>query len=290
MPLNRRPAEVACQPIAKHAVREANGSFLQNMKMKMSDIGMGTLFRKIAKQAWIAGLLATPAAFGWANLTVSVSVHGVNYSNETFSYSVEDPNNNKGPIAGELVDRFAAGGTVCCYDLPTEWKPGIKIKVNSVHWLKETADKRLPEVEQVFVVEVPPYVDGKPGELWVLRQPDGTVEVVSSDYQPNHHKWPGRVKGWPVPSLEYKRERWALYLSVAEGKLRSAEERREDIDKGIEQYARHMWPTIKEYRSRDVSQFSGPHDPNFHAYLINKNKEQLEFLRSEVKNLKDARP
>jgi hypothetical protein len=156
--------------------------------------------------------------------------------------------------------------------------------------LKETADKKLPEVEQVFVVEVPPYVDGKPGELWVLRQPDGTVEVVSSDYQPNHHKWPGKVKGWPVPSLEYKRERWALYLSVAEGKLRSAEERREDIDKGIEQYARHMWPTIKEYRSRDVSQFSGPHDPNFHAYLINKNKEQLEFLRSEVKNLKDGRP
>lgn len=255
----------------------------------MMETKSASLFRRTAKRALLVCVLATPAVFGWAKSTVSVSVHGVNYSNETFSFSLEDPNDKKGPSVGELVDRFAAGGTVCCYDLPKEWQPGIKIQVNSVHWLKETVDKKLPEVKRVFVVEVPPYVDGNPGELWVLRQPDGTVDVISSDYQPNHEKWPGKVKGWPVPSLEYKRERWALYLYVAEGKLASAERRRQKMDKGIEQYAKDAWPTIRKYR-RDVKEFSGPDDPNLHALLIKENAEQLEYLRLEIMRIKDGRP
>jgi len=60
-------------------------------------------------------------------------------------------------------------------------------------------------------------VDGKPGELWVVRQADGSFGVVSSDYQPDHAKWPGAVKGWPVPTLEYKRKSFDVYINVAEG-------------------------------------------------------------------------
>jgi hypothetical protein len=263
--------------------------FLQN-EMEVTDINMETLLRKIAKQALIAGLLATPATFVWAKSTVSVSVHGVNYSNETFSYSVGDPNNNKDPTAGELVDRFAAGGTVCCYDLPTEWKPGIKIKVNSVHWLKETADKKLPEVEQVFVVEVPPYVDGKAGELWVLRQPDGTVEVVSSDYQPNHHKWPGKVKGWPVPSLEYQRERWDLQTESQAIFLRAAEKRRVSMERDMSAYATEAWQRYKRNSPEDIKNFVGPDDMKFQTYLMTENDQQRSRLRKEIEQLKARRP
>jgi hypothetical protein len=36
------------------------------------------------------------------------------------------------------------------------------------------------------------------GELWVLRGADGSMSVVSSDFQPDHPNWPGRVKDWPV--------------------------------------------------------------------------------------------
>jgi hypothetical protein len=247
-------------------------------------------FSRTAMRLFVLCVLATPAVFSWAKPTVSVSVHGVNYSNETFSFSLEDPTDNKGASVGELVDRFAAGGTVCCYDLPKEWQPGIKIKVNSVHWRKETADKKLPEVKQVFVVEVPPYVDGKPGELWVLRQPDGTVNVVSSGYQPNHEKWPGQVKGWPVPSLEYRRERWALYLSIAEHSLKSADTQRRKMDESIDEYARDAWPLIKKYRYREVKEISGPDDPKFHDLLVKENASQLDYLRLQVKRLKDVKP
>ena len=256
----------------------------------MMDMNMGSLFRKIAKQALLASLLATPAAFGWAKSTVSVSVHGVNYSNETFSYSVEDPNDKKGPAAGELVDRFAAGGTVCCYDLPKEWQPGIKIKVNSVYWLKETADKKLPEIAQTFIVEVPPYVDGKPGELWVLRQADGTVDVVSSDYQPNHEKWPGKVKGWPVPSLEYKRERWAMLLAEAESYVAASKAATNDLRVDPERYARQAWELHSKYRKQEIVRFSGPSDPNYIAWLIENSSVRLRSLEARLKVLQESRP
>ncbi|CAN7690504.1 DUF3304 domain-containing protein [Pseudoduganella sp. LjRoot289] len=256
----------------------------------MMDMNTGSLFRSIAKRALLVCLLATPAVFALAKSTISVSVHGVNYSNETFSFSVEDPNDNKGPSAGELVDRFAAGGTVCCYDLPKEWQPGIKIKVNSVHWLKETADKKLPEVKQVFVVEVPPYVDGKPGELWVLRQPDGTVDVVSSDYQPNHEKWPGKVKGWPVPSLEYRRERWALFLSLAESDVRSSKQALSNLAENPEKYSGVAWALGEKYRRKDIARFSGPTDPNFIRWLQESYEANLSAGEAKVKTLREAKP
>jgi hypothetical protein len=255
----------------------------------MVDTKAATQFSRVAKRMFLVCLLATPAVFSWAKSTVSVSVHGVNYSNETFSFTLEDPNDNKGPSAGELVDRFAAGGTVCCYDLPKEWQPGIKIKVNSVHWLKETADKKLPEVKQVFVVEVPPYVDGKPGELWVLRQPDGTVNVVSSDYQPNHEKWPGQVKGWPVPSLEYRRERVELYISIEEGNLRSAERQRVNMENEMEAYAKRRWISYKRNWPEEIKYFDGPDDKNFHMYLRSENDRQRTNLMNKITQLKEGR-
>ncbi len=256
----------------------------------MVDAKAATQFSRVAKRMFLVCLLATPAVFSWAKSTVSVSVHGVNYSNETFSFTLEDPSDNKGPSAGELVDRFAAGGTVCCYDLPKEWQPGIKIKVNSVHWLKETADKKLPEVKQIFVVEVPPYVDGKPGELWVLRQPDGTVNVVSSDYQPNHEKWPGQVKGWPVPSLEYRRERVELYISIKEGSLRAAEKRRANMEREMRAYAERTWQTYKRNWPEEIRNFQGPEDKEFYAFLLKENDKERVSLLGEIKRLKESRP
>jgi hypothetical protein len=241
-------------------------------------------------RAFLACLIATCSLCSWAKSTVSVSIHGVNYSNETFSFTLEDPNDNKGPSVGELVDRFAAGGTVCCYDLPKEWQPGIKIKVNSVHWLKETADKKLPEVKQVFVVEVPPYVDGKPGELWVLRQPDGAVNVVSSDYQPNHEKWPGKVKGWPVPSLEYRRERLDLYIATQEVFLRSAERERVQLEKDMPTYASQAWQRYKRILPQTIKGFLGPDDSNFHAFLLIENDRQRSKLSDEITRLKKNKP
>jgi hypothetical protein len=57
------------------------------------------------------------------------------------------------------------------------------------------------------IVEVPPYVDSKVGEIRVVRATDGTLSIVSSDYQPDHEKWPGRINCWPLLALEYRRAR-----------------------------------------------------------------------------------
>jgi hypothetical protein len=240
--------------------------------------------------------------------TASVSIHGVNYTDQEFSYTVEDPadKNNRG--GGELINPFAAGGTMCCYDLPRKWRPGIKVQVNFTRWLAKKADGSLPEVRESHVVEVPPYVNGKVGELWVLRNADGTMGVVSSDYQPDHEKWPGKVKGWPVPSLAYQRERWDLYIEHAEGYVQLYKKMLDELEKSPDTRAAVDWDYAAEnaakYRegvrsdrnkfakeNRDLlNRFSGPSDPNFRSWLKQDYEQSLKESELEFKKLKDSRP
>jgi hypothetical protein len=248
----------------------------------------------MVRMAWISGvlmgMLAGPAYALWDQPTVPVSVHGVNYSNEEFSYTVEDPDDAKNKAGGELINRFAAGGTMCCYDLPRQWRPGLQVKVNSTHWLPKQADGKLPEVKQTLVVDVPPYADGQLGELWVLRQADGSVKVVSSDYQPDHEKWPGEVKGWPAPSIEYRRERWALHLKLAEASLRDALQWRAEMERDMHAYAERVWPIFQKYRREEMKEFSGPDDPKLHAFLIEENSSLLASNKIKVQQLKEHQP
>jgi hypothetical protein len=233
-------------------------------------------------------LLSPPALALGGKATVPVSVHGVNYSNEEFSYTVEDPNDATNKAGGELINRFAAGGTMCCYDLPKQWTPGLQVKVNSTHWLPKQADGKLPEVKQTFVVEVPPYADGKPGELWVLRQADGSVKVISSDYQPDHEKWPGAVKGWPIPLAEYRRERVQLHLNLAEGDVKVYRELLNDLDNNPNQAATEAWESKRKYRASDLAGFEGPADPKFKAWLKSSYLQSLKEGESKVAKLREA--
>jgi hypothetical protein len=220
--------------------------------------------------------------------TVPVSVHGLNYSNEEFSYTVEDPNDAKNKAGGELINRFGAGGMMCCYDLPKQWKPGLLVKVNSTHWLPKQADGKLPEVKQTFVVEVPPYADGKPGELWVLRQADGGVKVVSSDYQPDHEKWPGEVKGWPVPSKDYIQERRRLYLSIAESDVRSGKELLAELDNAPDLATEEAWKFRSKYSPKDLTGFTDSSDPKFKEWLKARYQQSLRSSEDRVNRLKEA--
>ena len=243
-----------------------------------------------AGKASLLCMLVLSALPGRAKSTVAVSVHGVNYSNETFSYSVENPDDQKGPVAGELVDRFAAGGTVCCYELPTEWMPGIRVKVNSTHWLKKTPDGKLPEVKQVFILEVPPYADGKPGELWVLRHADGNVEVVSSDISPAHEKWTASVKGWPEPSVEFRREKWLEKRRQAEFYVQSSQNALSEIRRAPEKLAAEAWEGDRKSREKDLVQFTGPNDPNYIRWLEQRYEVNLTVRERRLRTLLETRP
>jgi hypothetical protein len=222
--------------------------------------------------------------------TVDVSLHGVNYTVDPFTYMVMDPVDPEKISGGEHIDSFSAGGTTCCATLPRKWRPGIKLQIRTTHWLKARPDGSLPEIKQAHVVEVPKYVDGKPGELWVLRNADGSVGVVSSDFQPDHAQWPGKVKGWPVPSLEYQRERWELFRKYEADGLSSFLAAAADLAADPEKHSKKTWAHTQQYYPDELVGFSGPDDPKYRQFLKKQYEADVERSRQLLKNVMDAKP
>lgn len=223
--------------------------------------------------------------------TVDVSLHGVNYSDRVFSYSVKDPlAKDKSGAGGELIDPFGAGGTMCCVTLPMTWRPGLKLQVDTTYWLDKRPDGVLPEIKETRLVDVPPYVNGKPGELWVLRAVDGSVSVVSSDFQPDHPKWPGKTKGWPVPSLEYRRERWKILYDHEQGGVENALSLLEELKKEPKSRAKEAWEFAREHDRKSIEGFSGPDDPKYVVFLKRDYEAYLEYSRGRVRQLMEEKP
>jgi hypothetical protein len=221
---------------------------------------------------------------------VDVNIHGVNYAGDAFSYYVIDPAKPKSGAGGELINAFEAGGMTCCFTLPKVWRPGIKVRIDTTHWLPERPDNSLPEVKESHLVEVPRYADGKPGELWVLRAADGSVSVVSSDFQPDHEKWPGKIKGWPVPSLEYRRERWAILRDHKEMFVRNYIALIQDLEKSPEVELKDAWERAKEYEPDSIKGFAGPDDPRYIVALRKEYEEGLTRTQRDLEKIMEARP
>jgi hypothetical protein len=231
-----------------------------------------------------------PALTGCAKDSVPVSIHGVNYTGKEFSFTIVHPADKKNFGGGESIAPFAAGGTMCCYTLPTKWRAGIKVQINGTHWLPEKPDGSLPEVKETKIVEVPPYLNGKPGELWVLRGADGDLSVISSDVQPDHAKWPGKVKGWPVPSLEYKRERWDLYIKLEQDFLDSYKQSMQELRDSPARHADEVWQATQHRFPETIKQFKGPGDERYREYLLRSYQAGIAVSQEKVKSLKEHRP
>jgi hypothetical protein len=222
--------------------------------------------------------------------TVDVNIHGVNYKDDAFSYVVADPARPDSAAGGELVDAFAAGGTTCCFTLPRVWKPGIKVQVHTIHWLEKRADGSLPEVKETHLVEVPHYVDGKPGELWIIRTPESEVNVVSSDFQPDHPQWPGKIKGWPVSSLEYQRQRWEILRDYEEGGVKLFTKMLDQIKREPLLRAKEDWNFSREHDPSALKNFSGPDDPAYLMFLRNDYEKGLERSKERLARVMEAKP
>ena len=228
------------------------------------------------------------AACGKSSLPVSI--HGVNYSVEPFSFVLNDPVDPKNQGSGELVDSYAAGGTTCCYELPKKWRPGIKVSIQSKHWVGKSADNSLHNINSTQLVEIPQYADGKPGELWVLRDTDGSMNIVSSDFQPDHPKWPGKAKGWPVPSLAYQRERWDLYIKVQMGYVSTFETLIKDYATSPDKTAQEDWDVSIKNDRKSLAGFSGPGDPSYRVQLKREYEQGLIRTQAELTRLQRERP
>lgn len=215
--------------------------------------------------------------------TVSVNVIGVNYTAEPFRYVLVDATNPaNGTGGGGHMSPFDGGGISCCVILPERWRPGIMVKVHSTHWLSEKATEKLVEVAKTYTFEVPAYPNGSAGDLWVLRSPDGTIELVASNVEPDHPQWPGKVKGWPEPSLEYRRERWELYREIAQSKVDLYRKSLEHLRNYPQAHLQNSWDFDKEHNSEIIGKFLGPDDP---AYAEYQKKSDIEGLRRSEEKL-----
>lgn len=275
---------------------------------------MKNLFFSLLPPRWavLAGVLCLTLLTACAKTNVaSVNLHGVNYTENEFSYRVEDPTNKDNHGGGEIVDSFSAGGTLCCYELPRKWRPGIVVEIHTIRWIDKPPDqpeKAIEEIREKHLVEVPRY-EGKPGELWVVRQADGSFGLVSSDYQPDHAKWPGAVKGWPVPTLAYKRKLFDVYIKQAVDGVELYQGLLADMEKEPEKRATESWTykqdNVDKYAKSKplndtvrfaredrelLARFTGPTDRKFITWLKEDYTESLHRAEAKLQKLKDSRP
>lgn len=238
----------------------------------------------------LACLIALPAVGMCGDTKIPANIHSVNYSDEEFEFWLEDPLDSKNRGGGESVEPFAASGTMCCYSLPKQWHSGIKVTIHARYSFKKAPGAELTEVPQVQTVEVPPYVDGKVGEIWVVRAGDGDLSIVSSDYQPNHEKWPGKVKGWPVPSVKYKRERFDIFIKIARDNLETDLILNQRMLENPDAQAKAAWDAQKKVMPQSIASFSGPDDITYRAYLVKNYAQSIIDSRMKLQELIDRRP
>lgn len=222
---------------------------------------------------------------------VGVNLHGVNHTADVFSFYLTDPEKPERISGGSgLIDPYGGGGIGCCAMLPRVWVPGTKLQIHATHYPKPPPEGKRVEIKETIDTEVPEYQDGQPGELWVLRMPDGKVEVVSSNYQPDHEKWPGKLKGWPVPSLEYRRERWELYRKIEADNVEKFEGALKKLDSSPLAFAEENWRSMNEYNPHGLKGFTGPTDPLYLAELKASYTEVLRLSKQDLQRIMEAKP
>lgn len=222
--------------------------------------------------------------------SIPVPIHGVNYTAEPFSFVVIDPQDPKNYGGGETINSYGAGGTMCCYSLPAQWRPGLKVEIAETYWLPVKADKSLPEVRKKHVVEIPPYSGGKAGELWVLRGPSGEMSIVSSDLQPDHRDWTGGIKGWPVPSVEYQRKIHDTLIVEAQNSVDLYTGLVADMDKNPSKMAQEQWEFTSASENSILKPYRGSTDPAYREMLKKDYALSLERAAEKLKRYKVTRP
>src|SRR3569833_3136354 len=163
------------------------------------------LFVPLVLLAACASPAQTPARYG-------VSVHALNYSSREVAYiAVEQPGHPEGGAGGDALNPYGGGGDICCFPVPAKWRPDFRVVV-VYQFYPETEYRRVE-------VGVPPYPNGKVGDIWLIVHPDFTVEAVVSDWGPSRPEWPGSIKGYPVPSRAYRLKLWEKKLVEEKAEL-----------------------------------------------------------------------
>lgn len=246
-------------------------------------------------------LVCSPMLYAWAggkrsaapqadSAFVPVPIQGVNHTAEPVRFVLTDPGNKENNGGGETIDAYSAGGTMCCYRLPSRWRKGIKIEVTEIYRPPNQANADLPKVEKKHVLEVPRYAGGEVGELWVTRERTGVVSIVSSNFQPDHPSYPGKVKGWPVPDLAHQRKLYDRYIHDAQLTLNLFAQSLEGLNTDPKGHVKEAWDFSLEYDAEALKPFHGPNDPAYIAMLRKNYTDELALAKDALAKLKAGRP
>ncbi|WP_280542745.1 DUF3304 domain-containing protein [Chromohalobacter sp. 11-W] len=192
--------------------------------------------------------------------SVSLNITGVDYAGQGIgSYHVVDPSDEQNRGGGEPIGPYSAGGIMCCYEVPKEWHEGLSVDVVVRYPLEgDTTDERSESLarrraegtlHETIHVEIPKYDTPAQGTLWVQFLPDKKANVVVSKLSPDHKDFPGEVRGWPVPSKEYRNKIIKQRIEINDGDLRSFKKGVKEKDGTPEQlksYKRHIRNIEKE--------------------------------------------
>jgi len=225
------------------------------------------------------------------NENVTVSVKGVNYSGDVVVFSVDDPAAPKNATGGDRASPYSGAGVQCCINLPRVWRPGINLVIDAIVYPVDEDDftRDLPRYMKKFPVEVPQYPEDQPVELWVIRTAQGDMNLVASNVDPTHEAWPGAIKGLPEPSRAFKMRRWKIKFEETEKSIAIT---KKFLKEGMSSSSARQeeWDIIKRYLPNDVTQFSGPDDPEFSKFLLNQRKGTLRHLEARLKELMESEP
>ncbi|MCD4487307.1 DUF3304 domain-containing protein [Chromobacterium vaccinii] len=166
----------------------------------------------IKKMIWLLLCCTALSACAGMGGQLGASMTVVNYSGKGYDWvAVAKPDTPEQAEAADMVSPYGASGIMCCVNLPAKWQPGMKLVVQlkdatkaktAAEWSKENIPL------QLRTVAVPRYAEGDVGTVWVQFLQDDKVALVVSRYDPSNANWPGVMKGWPKPSIEYRRQLW----------------------------------------------------------------------------------
>lgn len=208
----------------------------------------------------LMAFLSGCASLGKSN-DVSLNITGVDYAGTGMdAYQVKDPDNPKNRGGGFSIRPYSADGVQCCYTVPKEWHPGLKATVLLRYPLEgETGDeisaslaKRQAEgtLVETYQVEIPRYTTPAKGTLWVQFLPNKHVSLVVSDLDPSHKDFPGKVKGWPVPSVEYINSKIMQKIDLNNGEIKVYEKAIKEHD-GTPERLRQYQEVIEQIKEEN---------------------------------------
>lgn len=233
--------------------------------------------------------------------TASLNVTGVDYNGKGISwFAAVDPDDPQNRGGGGPLTPYSAGGIRCCFSVPKAWHEGLQVDVVFRYPLEgdspeaREADRERREaaglMEETVRVDIPRYETPGKGTLWVQFLPDKQARVVVSHLTPPHEDFPGEVKGWPVPSDEYRRKLIDRDIGLIRSRLDLNQRSLEEFNKYPNKTVQEYWDVFKRTRSKKINQFEGASDPEFKEFLESYLIKYIESDQKRIRALEEARP